>query len=519
MKKIIIFILLLTLTACGSGGEVTENPVSPVDPVVEDVDCEIYPYHTDCYEEPVVIDCVLEPTHPDCIVEESYDFVDIFYMNDLHGRFLDSSSQIGLSGIASYIENHEASYPNNTLVLAGGDMLQGSALSNYYNGYSTILLMNEIGFDAFSVGNHEFDWGIETVTAYFDGDESNGEADFPLLAANIFYEGTDTLLENTVPYVIHEIGDIEVAIIGTIGYGLEYSIATSKVTGYEFRHPVDIIGDYSEYLRVEEGVEIVIWMGHDTGNMNNEIASLTGDRRIDAMFNGHSHSSYIDTVNGIPAIQADSYGEKLGYLRIYFDETGVTSYDTEMLQMYSSAYFFEEDPGIESLIESFITETDPVLKEYLGTAADNFNKVELSKWLCELITLETDSAIAFHNHSGGTRSDIDGGSDIDIYKLYEIWPFDNQIKTVYLSGETINYLKQYSGLTYYSNVDTFIDDQYYKVATNDYIFDKTTNPFLDGNDIFISDIMLRDLVIEELRLQLDLFDLFDVTNEIQTKSE
>lgn len=509
MKKLLILLLatsIIILTGC------TETPTVVETPDDTEVDCELYPNYIDCYEPEVT-----EPVDPTI----EYDFIDIFYMNDFHGAILEDYSdyEIGLSGISAYIKNHEATYPDNTLVIAGGDMLQGSALSNYYNGYSTILLMNEIGFDAFALGNHEFDWGIETVTAYFDGDINNGEADFPLLAANVFYEGTDTQLENTVPYVIYDIYDIEIAIIGTIGFGLEYSIAASKVAGYEFRNPVDIIADYSEYLRTEEGVEIVIWVGHDTGSYNNEIAALEGNQRVDALFNAHSHSSYKVETNDKPTMQAGSNGEQIGFLRLYFDELGVTNYEFRIDDLFDSAYLQMDDPAIESLVNGFITETDPILKEQLAVSSDDYNRLEIGEWLCELITLETDSDIAFHNHSGGIRSTISKDENIDMYKLYELFPFDNQIKTVKLSGEVIKYIIQYKGYAYYTDIDTFEDDQYYKVATNDYLFDKDSNPFLDGDDIVITDALLRDLIASELRLQIGVYDTFNIDNPILTSSE
>lgn len=513
MKKLLALILLLSISITVSGCTEEPKPIEDNTPVDDTIDCEAYPNHIDCF--------VPDPDDPvDPVDPIVHNFIDIFYMNDFHGAILEDYDdyEIGLSGISAYIKNHEATYPDNTLVIAGGDMLQGSALSNYYDGYSTILLMNEIGFDAFTLGNHEFDWGIDTVTNYFDGNPNNGEAEFPLLAANVYYEGTDTVLENTVPYVIYEIYDIEIAIIGTMGYGLEYSIAESKINGYEFRDPVPIIAEYSEYLRTVEDVEIVIWVGHDSGNMNTEIAALQGDQRVDALFNAHSHTTYATRTNGLPTIQAGANGEAVGYLRIYFDDNGVTDYDYRIDDLFDSAYFQMDDPVIESLVNGFIMETDPILREHLAVSADHYNRLEIAEWMCELITIKTSSAIAFHNYSGGIRAEIAKDENIDIYKLYELFPFDNTIKTVTLSGEEINHLIQYSGYAYFSNVETFIDTEYYKVATNDYIFDKESNPFIDGTDIYAHSTLLRDLIADELRLQRELYDYFDVNNQLQTQS-
>lgn len=89
----------------------------------------------------------------------------IFYLNDLHGSILENSSdlgshEIGLTKIANFI-NQKRKENSNSIFIAGGDMLQGSALSNYYQGESTLNLLEMMGLDVFVVGNHEFDWGLK----------------------------------------------------------------------------------------------------------------------------------------------------------------------------------------------------------------------------------------------------------------------------------------------------------------------------------------------------------------------
>ncbi len=129
-------------------------------------------------------------------------YLDILYLNDLHGSIEKGTEELGLAYIANYVNYHRNQNPDGVVLLAGGDMFQGSALSNYYQGRSTLEIMNAMGFDAMTLGNHEFDWGIDVVTNYFDGVASNGEADFPLLGANVYYEGTQTIVEHIDPYTI-----------------------------------------------------------------------------------------------------------------------------------------------------------------------------------------------------------------------------------------------------------------------------------------------------------------------------
>ena len=111
-------------------------------------------------------------------------------------------------------ENSDAA----TLVISAGDMFQGSGLSNYRYGLDMVNIMNMIGFNAMSVGNHEFDWGLSTVLNYNDGDLENGEANFPFLGCNILYKETDLQISYE-PYYKKDITINEYKTI--INYALE----------------------------------------------------------------------------------------------------------------------------------------------------------------------------------------------------------------------------------------------------------------------------------------------------------
>jgi len=445
--------------------------------------------------------------------EPKEDFLDIYYLNDFHGALLSDSDQIGITYIANYIKTQKIENPDNVLFVVGGDILQGSALSNYYEGLSTITLFNEIGLDAFTIGNHEFDWGIETVLKYADGDQSNGEADYPFLGANIFYKGTTTSPEGIDPYTIVEKGNHKVGIIGTMGYGLEYSIATSKIEDYEFADPMVWIEHYAEYLRTVENCDVVIVVAHDSGNINNEAALLTGDKKIDAVFNGHSHSDFINTNSGIPFVQSGSNGELVGHVKMAFSDNGEITYIAENLQRYDSQLFATEDEEVKSILEAYILETDSIFNTPILNSNSYFSQSELSDWIAELMRVATNADIGFQN-GGGTRTSIGDGDVINLGLLYQIWPFDNVVKTVQLTGAQINSLKR--SLEYSTNIDEFDADTLYTVATNDYVFDKPTNPFLSGDNPVNTGILLRDLANDEMLLQKELYSTFDVDNEILT---
>ncbi|AIO18882.1 Endonuclease YhcR precursor [Candidatus Izimaplasma bacterium HR1] len=445
---------------------------------------------------------------PEITVE---DYLEVYYLNDFHGALTPSSDQLGISYIANLVNTAQTETPENSIFIVGGDMLQGSALSNYYDGLSTINLLNLMGLDAFTLGNHEFDWGLDVIATYKDGNLENGEADFPFLGANIYYEGTTTSPDWIDPYVILERGEHKIGVIGTMGYGLEYAIAQSKIDGYEFGDPVEAIEHYSEYLRTTEGCDIIIVSSHDSGSyLNNELLRLPDAARVDAIFNGHSHSSYQRIDNDVAIVQSGSNGEFVGYVKwdFRFDPVDI---EVDNIDAYGSALLDVADPDVEALLNQYIAETDEFLGDVIITSNDNYSKGELSWWLTDLMREVTQSDIAFHNY-GGTRSDISLGEEISLSTLYDIWPFDNIIKTVLLRGDTIKVLINSGDLAYSSDISLFEDDVLYRVATNDYVFDKTTNPFINGEDIVNTGIVIRNLVNDELLLQSEEYSDFSTRN-------
>ena len=86
----------------------------------------------------------------------------------------------------------------------------------------------------------------------------------------MFFEGTSIIPDGIAPYTIIERDGMKIGIIGTMGYGLERSIATSKIAGYEFADPVPIISEYAYHLRTVENVDIVLVVSHDSGNLNDK---------------------------------------------------------------------------------------------------------------------------------------------------------------------------------------------------------------------------------------------------------
>lgn len=447
------------------------------------------------------------------IKPDKLDYIDFYYINDFHGAIEPSEDKLGMAYIGNYLNQRRLENPS-LFLLAGGDMLQGSALSNYYQGLSTIQLMNLMGFDAMVLGNHEFDWGLETVTQYFDGNQYNGEAAFPLLAINAFNKGTKDLPEHILPYTVIERGGYKVGIIGSIGSKLESSIAYSKVEAYEFNDPYSDIKDTTKYLREHDNVDVVVVITHDLDEyLNYNLANLTGLESVDVIFTAHRHWNELDLINNTIIIQSGANGQFVGHVRL--DMKNRSNSTSQNLSYHAD--FNTPDPIIQNQIDLYKLETDQYFTSPIIQNGSSISSYNLSNWLTNLIRIKTNSDIAIHNYAG-TRDDLRSNEAITLGRLYDLFPFDNVIKTVYLKGSEINsFISDNSEYNAYSTeISYFEPNKLYKVATNDYVFDYPSNPFKYGSNQENTGILLRDLIESELELQAIIYSTFSINNPIQT---
>ena len=180
----------------------------------------------------------------------------VFMINDTHGAFNDGDFP-GFTKLSTVIKTVENSY-GEIIKIGNGDLFQGSYISNIFYGLPIIEGMNLMEFDAFVIGNHDFDWGLDKIKVYYDGNVENGEATFPILGANVYEKSTNQRVDWIDPYTIVEKNGVKVGIIGLIGYNLESSILAENVADYDFVYPVTLVSDYAKELREELGCDSVI---------------------------------------------------------------------------------------------------------------------------------------------------------------------------------------------------------------------------------------------------------------------
>lgn len=452
---------------------------------------------------------------------KEYNKLKVLSINDLHGAIDQNDDNYGMSGISWYVNEQRKVEGQAVLVLAAGDMFQGSAISNYYYGQTVVELMNDVKFDAMTIGNHEFDWGLEEVLKYVDGNEDNYEANFPFLACNLLEKETNELPDLIDPYTIVDFEQFQVGIIGYIGVGIETDISASKVEDYYFADPVSYISNISKDLRENKGCDLIIVMGHDDNSATqNQIAALSGSSSVDMIIAGHTHvtyTRYLTNGNGveIPLTQAGTAADALTDTSFLYNKEDNTFGEGYADTVDLCDYEIGIDEAIQNKVDQMNDKIEPVMGEVLGIASKNVNRSSVGNWTADAILASIDCDIAAIN-SGGIRSSafpINEGYSVTVKKIYEVMPFDNFIKVCDLTGsQLINIFKRIQdihissnlvidGNSYYLNGALIENDKVYRFACVDYLYDRDAEIYECGTNVEFTGILVRDIMINTLKLE------------------
>ena len=436
----------------------------------------------------------------------------IYTINDFHGDVLDPEESLSIIG--NFLIKQKEKNPN-TLIISAGDMFQGTAISNITRGDLVVEVMNYIGFDAMTIGNHEFDWGTEVISNFKDGKEV--DANFPFLAANIYEKASNQRVPWASPYTVTTRGDVKIGIIGLIGQSLTSTISPSIIKDYYFTDEYETVQYFVPILRLEEKCDVVILSIHGDSALENQLyANMSGDYQVDAVINGHTHRAYNEIIMGsdnipMPVVQASSDGRKLGKITIKLDDDNkITSGTASIISVSSS--LASENQTINNIVSKYEIEVNKITNEVLGVAGKKIGNSEGGTWAVNALQLATNADVAIIN-SGGIRSNafpINANQNVLVANIWQIMPFDNVVKTVYMTvddflyshSQVSSYVSSNATLGY--NIIT-IGEQSYQgddliyVATIDYLFDNPKYRFLNGDNPLNTEILFRDLLIDNLR--------------------
>lgn len=216
----------------------------------------------------------------------------IVHSNDTHSR-IDAIAKndkrnpnaAGYALRSSIIKKYRAKQAN-FLLFDSGDFLQGTPYFNYFNGMVEIELMNALGYQAVTLGNHEFDNGIDQLA------EILKHATFKIINSN--YDVSKTALKNIVqPYAIFKFKNFKVGVIG-LGVNPQGLIVPKNFDGIIYKDPIITANKYADFLRNRKKCDVIVCLSHlgfkYDDNQPSDIRLASESKNIDIILGGHTHT-------------------------------------------------------------------------------------------------------------------------------------------------------------------------------------------------------------------------------------
>lgn len=371
----------------------------------------------------------------------------VIHTNDMHGRYVKTKDSLGISSVAA-LKGYYESLGANVILLDAGDFSQGMNLVNYYDGLDAVYFLNAAGYDAVSLGNHEFDFGFDELKAMADA------AQFSILDANILDKATNQ------PYFgsnkVFEFNNMKVGV-----FGLDTPEAKTKASPKNVKD-VEILDNEELFACAQaqvnelkaQGCDYIICVAHmgvddeSMGRRSVDVAARVNG--IDLFVDGHSHTKIgggID-VNGAKIVSTGSYLETIGVA--VYDGKKTTA------KLVDDLYAVGGCPSMDAFVKSF----DDIVKDaYAGKFATTTSllngardpgvrtmetnlgdfSTDAYKYTAETYVKENGMNMEIHGaiqNGGGIRDTIQPG-DISMDTLYKVFPFGNTIAIVTLKGSEL----------------------------------------------------------------------------------
>lgn len=384
---------------------------------------------------PLLISSCGRRNSPTSTSQQSSDSIDVSFvaLNDFHGVVEPrNKKEVGLKKIAKYLKDKKS---EGAVLLNSGDSYQGTFISGYDKGITVSKVFKDIDFDAYTIGNHEFDWGIDTIK------QTETELGKKFLGANIYtYPGKEKCSDLGQSYTIKTINEgtnneIKVGIIGVIGEDQITSIVSTVAANYTFVDPTPIVKDLANELRSQKGCNIVVADYHAS---NMQVNSDEVSKYVDAVFLAHTHQQTYDEVNGVPFIQGGRYGEAVSEITLTVNKKDKTVTNKSHKIQNLSSLNLEDDSKATEIIDAQKKITDPIGNVVIGTSPSYMSTEDMSCYYSKIsyekaVNLGYNVDFVLFNSA---RYYLDGGQ-FNYSALYETNPFKNKLYILSTNGYTI----------------------------------------------------------------------------------
>jgi len=274
----------------------------------------------------------------------SHKNITILHTNDVHSHiepFSKDHSEFpnkgGFERRATLISEIRRQNPN-TLLFDAGDIFQGTPYFNFYGGEIEFKLMSMLGYDAVTIGNHDFDNGIDGL------DKQLPNAKFDIISSN--YDFKNTILESKISnYKIYNKSGVKIGVFG-LGIELEGLVSKDLYKETKYLDPIDIANDTAKQLKETENCDLVICLSHlgyKYEKFPNKVSDLNlakSTKNIDLIIGGHTHTFMNKPVvvknnvdNDVLINQVGCFGLYLGRIDFSFDSDNNKIFNSNLLMI------------------------------------------------------------------------------------------------------------------------------------------------------------------------------------------
>ncbi len=347
----------------------------------------------------------------------------------------------GVAAIGAYWKEAKAKNPNGTIILSDGDNVGATPPnSSFLNDVPIIQAMNQIGFTASALGNHEFDKGVAGLL------NLQKVTQFPYLADNILDEKTGQIAAFTKPYIIVQANGIDVGIIGVGNPETPSATSPAGIQGYQWIDPIAPTNKYVQEL-VGKGIKTIIVVYHQ-GSAKGDFDNPTGifadfaravDPEVDLIVGGHTRIETMARINGILVSEANHAIDTTEMTLLVDPATKNVVYSWGAFRRpYVGA--ITPDPDLAALVKNANDQIKPILGDQVGTAAalvDRSRGVEskMGNLISDAIRASYGVDVALQN-SGGLRADFQPGP-VSKGDVFAVLPFGNLVVTGQLKGSDL----------------------------------------------------------------------------------
>ncbi len=372
----------------------------------------------------------------------------IMHTNDVHAEHEPGRSGDGGAARQATVVRQIRDEVDNHLLLDGGDRFTGTLFHIQWMGQDSAQIMNMIGYDAMTLGNHEFDNGDDVLAAFVDA------LDFPVVTANVDFSESPYLAGKIAPWVVLDVGGDRVGIIGLVTPDSE--ILASPGPELVFEHDMVSVTESAVDALAAEGVNKIVLLTHIGFEADVELAQLVSG--VDVVVGGHTNTflsnrytgAYgeypivLESASGEPilVVQASAHTHYLGRLDLEFDGAGVLAdWDGDAILL---SRYISPAPDVADLVAGLAEPIAALRQQVVAEAAVKLDgarsicRVEecnLGNLIADALREETGAQITYMN-GGGIRSDIEAGV-ITMGDILTVQPFNNVTSTFDLTGSDV----------------------------------------------------------------------------------